>query len=218
MPPSKAVVALLTPEIRTPQKEVHHGSLPPSKAVVRPLVVHANIPLRLPLRNAIRQSAIYRRSIAASVPLVPAKATEGAGGWLLLRQCRTIPCATIGAASVLLLGARSTGNSRAVAAHVSILTTDPAVALNRVAQHRCRECDHTSHTWGIAHRSACRRRRFLLKVCSVAPAIEFTPGYPYWMTRWWVVRRPLLWSELLLLLLLLLRMPLLVWLLLLPRA
>ena len=67
------------------------------------LVVHAIIPLRLPLRNAIRQSAIYRRSIGASVPLVPAKATEGAGGWLLLRKCGTVPRATIGAASVLLL-------------------------------------------------------------------------------------------------------------------
>ena len=67
------------------------------------LVVHANIPLRLPLRNAIRQSAIYRRSIAASVPLVPAKATEGARGWLLLRKCCTVPRATIGAASLLLL-------------------------------------------------------------------------------------------------------------------
>ena len=67
------------------------------------LVVHANIPLSLPLRNAIRQPTIYRRSIAASVPLVPAKATEGAGGWLLLRKCRTMPRVTIGAASVLLL-------------------------------------------------------------------------------------------------------------------
>lgn len=66
-------------------------------------VVHANLPLRLPLRNAIRQSAICQRSIAASVLMVPAKATEGAGGWLLLRECRTVPCATVGAASVLLL-------------------------------------------------------------------------------------------------------------------
>ena len=49
-------------------------------------VVHASIPLRLPLR-----------------PLVPAKATEGVEGWLLLRECRTVPCATIGAACVLLL-------------------------------------------------------------------------------------------------------------------
>ena len=67
------------------------------------LVVHANIRLRLPLRNAIRQSTIYRRSIAASVPLAPAKATEGAGGWLLLHECRTVPRATIDAASVLRL-------------------------------------------------------------------------------------------------------------------
>ena len=67
------------------------------------LVVHANIPLRLPLRNAIRQSVIYRWSIAASVPLIRIKATEGAGSWLLLRKCRTVPRATIGAASVRLL-------------------------------------------------------------------------------------------------------------------
>ena len=96
------------------------------------LVAHANIPLRLPLRNAIRQSTIHWRSIAASAPLLPAKATEGGGGSLLLRpqcctvaaavvsherfrtinmttaavllyKCRTVPRATIGAASVLLL-------------------------------------------------------------------------------------------------------------------
>ena len=55
------------------------------------LVVHANIPLRLPLRNAIRQSTIHWRSIAASAPLLPAKATEGGGGSLLLRpQCCTV--------------------------------------------------------------------------------------------------------------------------------
>ena len=98
-----------------------------------PLVVHANIPLRLPLRNAIRQSTIHRRSIAASAPLLPTKATEGAGALLLLQlrcctvaaavmshdrfrtitmttaavllyKCRTVPRATIGAASELLLG------------------------------------------------------------------------------------------------------------------
>ena len=67
------------------------------------LVVHANIPLRLPLPNAIRQSTIQRRSIVASVPLVQTEATEGAWSWLLLRKCRTVPRATIGAASVLLL-------------------------------------------------------------------------------------------------------------------
>ena len=55
------------------------------------LIVHANIPLRLPLRNAIRQSVIYRQSIAASAPLVPVKPTEGAGAWLLLRaRCCTV--------------------------------------------------------------------------------------------------------------------------------
>ena len=96
------------------------------------LVVHANIPLRLPLRNAIRRSTIHQRSIAVSTPLIPAKAIEGVGGLLLLRlqcctvaaavvsherfctitmttaavllyKCRTVPRATIGAASVLLL-------------------------------------------------------------------------------------------------------------------
>ena len=50
-------------------------------------VVHTNISLRLPLRNVIRKSSIYRRSIVASVPLLPPKATEGAGAWLLLRRC-----------------------------------------------------------------------------------------------------------------------------------
>ena len=96
------------------------------------LVVHATIPLCLPLRNAIRQFTIHWRSIAASAPLLPAKDAEGAGGLLLLRpqcctvaaavvsherfrtitmttaaillhKCRTVPHATISAASVLLL-------------------------------------------------------------------------------------------------------------------
>ena len=58
-------------------------------------VVHANIPLRLPLRNAIRQSASYRRSIAASPPLVPAKATEGARALLLLRPQRCTLAAVV---------------------------------------------------------------------------------------------------------------------------
>ena len=58
-------------------------------------VVDANIPLRLPLRNAIRQSAIYRRSIAASVPLLPAKAREEAGGLLLLRPQRCTVAAVV---------------------------------------------------------------------------------------------------------------------------
>ena len=54
-------------------------------------VVHTSIPLRLPLRNIIRKSSIHRRSIVASVPLLPAKAREGAGGWLLLRpRCCTV--------------------------------------------------------------------------------------------------------------------------------
>ena len=41
--------------------------------------------------------------MVAVVPLVPDKAREGAGAWLLLWKCRTVPRATIGAASVLLL-------------------------------------------------------------------------------------------------------------------
>ena len=60
------------------------------------LVVHANIPLPLPPRNAIRQSTIHRRSIAASTPLLPAKATAGAGGLLLLRpQCCTVAATVV---------------------------------------------------------------------------------------------------------------------------
>ena len=50
-------------------------------------VVHTNIPLRLPLRNVIRKSSIHRRSTAACVPLVPAKAREGAGARLRRRRC-----------------------------------------------------------------------------------------------------------------------------------
>ena len=54
------------------------------------LVVHANIPLRVPPRNAIRQS------IAASAPLLPSKATEKAGGLLLLRlQCCSVAAAIV---------------------------------------------------------------------------------------------------------------------------
>ena len=59
------------------------------------IAVHLNIPLRLPLRNAIRQS-IHRRSIAVSAPLLPAKATERAGVMLLLRpQCCTVATAVV---------------------------------------------------------------------------------------------------------------------------
>ena len=59
------------------------------------MAVHLNIPLRLPLRNAIRQP-IHRRSIAASAPLLPAKDTEGAGDMLLLRpQCCTVAAAVV---------------------------------------------------------------------------------------------------------------------------
>ena len=50
-------------------------------------VAHTNIPLRLPLRNVIRKSSIHRRSNVASVPLLPVKAREEAGAWLLLRRC-----------------------------------------------------------------------------------------------------------------------------------
>ena len=53
-------------------------------------VVHTNIPLRLPLRNVIRKTSIHRWSTVASVPLVPAKAREGAGAWLLLRRCTVV--------------------------------------------------------------------------------------------------------------------------------
>ena len=59
------------------------------------MTVHLNIPLRMPLRNAIRQH-IHRRSIAASAPLLPAKATEGAVAVLLLwPQCCTVAAAVV---------------------------------------------------------------------------------------------------------------------------
>ena len=58
------------------------------------MAAHLNIPLRLPLRNAMRWS--IGRSIAASAPLLPAKATEGAGAMLLLRpQCCTVAAAVV---------------------------------------------------------------------------------------------------------------------------
>ena len=50
----------------------------------------------VPLRNAFHQPIIHRRSIAASAPLLPAKATEGAGALLLLRpQCCTVAAAVV---------------------------------------------------------------------------------------------------------------------------
>ena len=59
------------------------------------MAVHLNIPLRLPLRNAFCQPT-HRRSIAASAPLLPAKATERAGAVLLLRpQCCTVAAAVV---------------------------------------------------------------------------------------------------------------------------
>ena len=66
-------------------------------------IVHTNIPLRLPLRNVIRKSSIHRRSIVTSVPLLPAKATEGAGVWLLLRPQR---CTVAAVVPLLLAKAR----------------------------------------------------------------------------------------------------------------
>ena len=53
--------------------------------------------------------------MAAVVPLVPDKARESARAWLLLRKCRTVPRATIGAASVLLL--------RTLVGTVAVVTT-----------------------------------------------------------------------------------------------
>ena len=59
-------------------------------------VVHTNIPLRLRLRNAIRQSTIYRRSIAVRAPLLPVKATEGVEALLPLRpQCCSAEAAVV---------------------------------------------------------------------------------------------------------------------------
>ena len=53
--------------------------------------------------------------MAAVVPLDPDKAREGAGAWLLLRKCGTVPRAAIGAASVLLL--------RTLVGTVAVVTT-----------------------------------------------------------------------------------------------
>ena len=59
------------------------------------MAVHIIIPLRLPLRNAIRQP-IHRRSIVASASLLPAEATEGVRAVLLLRpQCCTVAAAVV---------------------------------------------------------------------------------------------------------------------------
>ena len=64
-------------------------------------VVQTKIPLCLPLRNVVHKSSIHRWSTAASIPLVSAKATEGAGAWLLLwSRCCTV-------AVVLLLPAKA---------------------------------------------------------------------------------------------------------------
>ena len=73
--------------VRTPREQVHHEVYIRRRPLFLRSVVHTNIPLSLPLRNVIRKSSIHRRSTVASVPLVPAKAREGAGAWLLLRRC-----------------------------------------------------------------------------------------------------------------------------------
>ena len=77
----------LPPGFRTPREKVHREVYIRRRPLLLRSVVHTNIPLRLPLRNVIRKSSIHRRSTVASVPLVPAKAREGAGAWLLLRRC-----------------------------------------------------------------------------------------------------------------------------------
>ena len=100
------------------------------------MAIHLNIPLCLPLRNAIRESTIHRRSIAASAPLLPVKATEGAGTLLLLQsQCCTVAAAvvsherfrtiTMTTAAVMLL--------RTAVGTVAIVTINTAV-LRRVSR------------------------------------------------------------------------------------
>ena len=85
--------APLVPTVRLPPGSGHLGNRSTMTVYLRrrPLllcsIVYTNIPLRLPLRNVIRKSSIHRRSIVASVPLLPVKAREGAGAWLLLRRC-----------------------------------------------------------------------------------------------------------------------------------
>ena len=80
----------LPPGVRTPREQVHHEVYIRRRPLLLRSAVHTNIPLRLPQRNVIRKSSIHRRSTVASVPLVPAKAREGAGAWLLLRRCTVV--------------------------------------------------------------------------------------------------------------------------------
>ena len=87
LPPSKSADALLTSEVQTPQKEVHHDSLPPLKVVAALLGRPHQHPAALAPAQCYSQSSIHRWSIVASVPLLPAKASKGAGAWLLLRSC-----------------------------------------------------------------------------------------------------------------------------------
>ena len=111
-------------------------------------VVHANIPLRLPLRNAVRQSAIYRQSTAASVPLFPAKATEGAGALLLLRPQRCTAAAVVpplpakateGARDLLPLPPQRCTVAAAVVSHERFRTiTVTTAVLRRRPRDTCR--------------------------------------------------------------------------------
>ena len=84
------------PGVRTPQKQVHHDNLPPSKAVVPPLGrPHQH---RAALAPAQCYSLVHHSPAVhcASAPLLPAKATEGAGALLLLRpQCCIVAAAVV---------------------------------------------------------------------------------------------------------------------------
>ena len=79
----------LPPGVRTPRQQVHHDSLSQHPAVLAPAQYY----------SLVHSPAVHRGKRTSA----PTEAREGAGAWLLLRKCRTVTRATMGAASVLLL-------------------------------------------------------------------------------------------------------------------
>ena len=126
-------------------------------------VVHTNVPLRLPLRNVIPKSSIHRRSIVAIVPLLPAKAREGTGAWLLLR------CCTVAAVVPLV-----PGKAREGAGAWLLLRRCTVAAVVPLVPARARE---GAGAW------------LLLRRCTVAAFVPLVPAKPREGAGAWLVLR-----------------------------
>ena len=143
-------------------------------------VVLANISLRLPLRNAIRQSTIHRKSTASSASLLPAKATEGAGALLLLRaQCCTVAAAVVPLRNTIR---QSIIHRRSIAASAPLLpakATEGAGALLLLRLQCCTVAATVMLLRNATHKSIIHRRSIAASAPLLpAKATEGAGGLP----------------------------------------